>query len=631
MSQPPKQTSSADQQTSNKGSTSEKQSKEVSNTDLVRWNITTSCLLICAVVCVFLIICRWYAGILPQLLFGHDIVVLLEGAWKWKWGIVPHRDFYSPFGALNFAIVAWSCGLVGIAKALPAAVCLVAAGVLPLALYATFTRMKPVVASIATFVIIAQALAPHALRFSAAEWTYAGVYNRWAFALFSIALLVMTTPPVFASRRKDFADGLIATLCVAASVMIKISYGLLLAVAFVAFAVIQRRRLGYYGGALTAAILSFVTAGLALHWSFADMLHDTSMAAHARAGLGVSDFFASTLYLYPELCTTLMLAGLGLFTILNFGATWMSAARTLVLYACCAGCSVAIAASNSPLGDYREGPLLNVYALLVFATIYGWGKTVSNSPPGRKHPWKKFVAAAWIMMAVVLFFFIPASNTLAFRPISQYTSSSLLTAEAVICIVGWIAVMTVTTRQRTVVMVFAATILAFTAAPSVIRNVESLARGVSVTARNETLPPNQVFDSGGLKGVQIKDTGGEPMGPTTFVGKVKEGLELLQQQGESKSVIAVLDFCNPFDVAREVKPSKGTPICWQLGFVYSDKIIPPASQVFEGVDAVLIAKQFGDGNQENLRVLFQHYGSYIDTNFVITAQSQQWLLAKRKH
>jgi hypothetical protein len=46
-------------------------------------------------VCLTVIACTWYTGAVPQMVFGHDLFALLEGGWKWNWGILPHHDYYS--------------------------------------------------------------------------------------------------------------------------------------------------------------------------------------------------------------------------------------------------------------------------------------------------------------------------------------------------------------------------------------------------------------------------------------------------------------------------------------------------------------------------------------------------------
>jgi hypothetical protein len=322
---------------------------------------------------------------------------------------------------------------------------------------------------------------------------------------------------------------------------------------------------------------------------------------------------------------------------------WRVFGLTFTLFACCALCSAAIVTSNSPLGSLREGPILSIYAILAIASIHKNSEIAAQSATNHPGGTRYLLCGSFFLLSLVLLVVIPSMGTqsnlpyygqpfepYSLTPIFQFSSKSFLAVEALVCCVGWLLVTMVRAKQKTVVIGFALALFAITVAPAFARNIGSLAAAVNFTANKRTLPADQTFDFGALKGLQIKEYGGEPVLPTYYVGKVKDGIELLQKEGQSKNVVAVLDFSNPFDVIREAKPPKGTPTCWQLNFVFSETSAPPADQLFNGVQAILIPKQFGDGNQQNLQTLFHHYSGYLETNFVLTTQSQQWLLAKRK-
>ena len=121
-----------------------------------------------------------YGAPVPQLLFGHDLILILDGAWKWNSGIVPHVDYYSPLGFLTFALVGWGAKIGGsLANAVPGAICLVALLALPVCCYATFARMRPWLAAVATVALMASAIAVHQLKFENSALTYSTIYNRW--------------------------------------------------------------------------------------------------------------------------------------------------------------------------------------------------------------------------------------------------------------------------------------------------------------------------------------------------------------------------------------------------------------------------------------------------------------------
>jgi hypothetical protein len=602
-------------------------------------------LIACAILCTLLIACRWYAGPLPQIIFGHDMMVLLEGGWKWKWGIIPHRDFYSPFGALNYALVAWGSTLGGgMVNALPAAVCLVALCTLPAILYAAFTRMPVAVASLAVLVIMAETLAPNGLRFSSVDWTYAFVYNRWAYSLFCIALVVIALPLSKSSKCKESLDGSIVTACVVTSILVKISYGLLLGAVFLGYVLVRRRRLSYYGGAFVGALVLVGVFGILLHWSFGGLLRDMSLAAHARSGLGRATFAKSALYLYPELSAVLMLAGLCITTETYFclDSSWRSLGRILFLFGCSAFCAVAIVASNSPLGSQRESPVLSICSLILLASILNNCRTGMKPSPTRAWTGIRmpvvFLATAAIFLGVIPFLArlaTPApsaspSGALSLAPVIRQFGGFLLAGEALLCSAGWIALIVIVKRRRAIAIAFGLALVLLTAAPATARNLQGLFQATLFRVDGRSLPADQVFGSGGLAGMQVAAYGGDPPLPTSYVGKVKDGLDLLERTGNAKKTLAVLDFSDPFDVVRGVRPAKGTPTCWQLDFVISHELAPPPEQVFEGVETVLLPKQFGGGNQEDTKVLLHHYGGYLASHFVTAAQSRQWVLMQER-
>jgi hypothetical protein len=245
--------------------------------------------LLCGALCTGLIICVWTTGAVPQVVFGHDVMVLLDGGWKWKWGFVPHTDYYSPFGALTFLLVALGIDVSGsMVHALAAATCLVAAFALPLGLYAAFSRLHPAAAFAAVILLIAAAVTPHELRFGSEAWSYAAVYNRWAYALFGIAVLVIAVPPRTHWRWSEWTDGAIAGACVALLIFLKISYGLLAVAIFIGFAPFQLRKLGYWAGAAAIGAFVVLVFGILLRWGYPMLLTDMKIASQARHGLGVS-------------------------------------------------------------------------------------------------------------------------------------------------------------------------------------------------------------------------------------------------------------------------------------------------------------------------------------------------------
>ena len=144
------------------------------------------------------------------------------------------------------------------------------------------------------------------------------------------------------------------------------------------------------------------------------------------------------------------------------------------------------------------------------------------------------------------------------------------------------------------------------------------------------IPPNQLFQAGGLRGLQIIGFGGDHNLPTPYVGKVQDGLELLKRTGNSKKAVASFDFTNPFNLARSVKPPGGSTLGWDLGMIFSATSAPDADQVFRGAEVVMVPKNHGGGDPRNLDVIGRLYGTYLNDHYKLAGESQQWLLYEQR-
>jgi hypothetical protein len=409
---------------------------------------------------------------------------------------------------------------------------------------------------------------PHELRFESTVWSYAAVYNRWAYALFGVAVLVIGMRPTITWRWREWADGIVAGLCVVLLIFLKISYGLLAAAIFIGFAPFRWRGRGYWFGAAAAGALVALLFALLLRFGFAALLADMQIASRARHGLGVAALKTWALSLKPDLIALAVLSALWCVTGLVFAraAAFRRVLDAVLLLGCFSLSASAILMTNSPLGGLRESPVTALGALVFLGGILN-------------DCWSRFRAAKLPEVA------------------------ALVAVAAVAAVLAFKVVIPVTGR-----------------------NLKSVLLAAQFKRSGLSLTPPEVFQRGALQGFQVKDFGGDPPLPTTYVGKVNDGIELLARTGNSARPVAALDFANPFNVARGVKPSRTAPTVWQLGFVFSDTSAPARERVFNGEDVIMIPARFGDGNQANLTVIRQHYGAYLDEHYALAGESEQWQL-----
>jgi hypothetical protein len=329
---------------------------------------------LCVVFCLMMIACSWYTGPVPQVIWGHDIFIMLEGGWKWKWGIYPHRDYYSYLGWLVPFLTFLGMKVGGnVINAMPTAICLFSIFILPACIYVTFTRMPAIPAFLSAVALIGTALAPYPLGCSIVPlwFGYAEIYNRWAYCLFIIAVLAISVVPNDSMRWKEILDGTLAGTITVLRMFIKISFGLLLPVAFLAFSLVHtRRRTNYYLAAIGSSILMVAAFGFWMNWDFGAVIRDMSIAGHARRGLDITGFFDAIWSLSGDICVLVMLGILDCIAAVVFTAEPI--VKTLVripsLILGYVLFSVALVMTNAPM-PRPESPLLAIASVILLCDV----------------------------------------------------------------------------------------------------------------------------------------------------------------------------------------------------------------------------------------------------------------------
>jgi hypothetical protein len=376
--------------------------------------------------CSAMIACSWCTGPIPQVIFGHDLASLLECGWKWKFGILPHHDYYSNLGVVTCVLVALGLKLGGsFLMAIPIAVIIFSICILLPTIYVTFTRLPPFLAMLSSVSLMATALAPHFLR--CPEWalTYACVYNRWGYSLFLIALLPITLAPQDQAGWKDISDGFVIGVCLVLSMFLKISFGSLLITAFVGFGLIFWRRPAYHVAAAASVVLTLLVVGWALKWDFPAYIRDMRMLAKVRAGLDLAGFLDTFGFLSGPLCLLFMLGILACAKTLAFDEhpskthQFRIAAITLgyAFYA------VMIVMSNAPDGFFPESPVLSIGSLVLLSEI------IRNSagPAGGSraaHSRLQYLAVISCIPVVLLTIILALQRRLSILPIALFWANA---------------------------------------------------------------------------------------------------------------------------------------------------------------------------------------------------------------
>lgn len=151
-----------------------------------------------------------------------DTLHLLQIVMRMDAGQWPHLDFMTPIGALAFAPIVWFIGQgAGVGLAIIAAQIALGVVLLPAIWWVGISRMRGLVPYLfgASVLVMACALA-----FGLAEPTISisMYYNRWAWAIAFVAIGVAILPAL--GRERPAIDGSIIGICMAALVMLKMTY-----------------------------------------------------------------------------------------------------------------------------------------------------------------------------------------------------------------------------------------------------------------------------------------------------------------------------------------------------------------------------------------------------------------------
>lgn len=594
-----------------------------------RWPMISLSLALCSA----MIASSWYAGPIPQIILGHDLPALLDCGWRWKFGILPHHDYYSYMGVLSCFLIALGLKLGGsFVMALPTAVLIFSICILPPSIYVTFTRLPPFLAVLTSVSLMATALAPHFLRCPVEDLTYACVYNRWGYDLFLIALLPIMLAPPDKAAWKDIADGLVVGVCLVLSMFLKINFGLLLITAFFGYALISLRAPAYYIAAGISCAVAVLAVGWALKWDFPAYVHDMRMLAKVRAGLDPEGFIFNFSFLSPPLFLLFMLAILACAKTLVFD-TSPSRSHLLRIAAITLGCAfyaVLIVMSNAPDGNFPECPVLCVGALILLGEIIRSGAVEEGASRNIDSRLKRLALVACVPVVLLIIILALQWRFTTWPSIDVLWDNALaslvLLLLAPLCFIGtWNNKLR---NQRQASWMAAGYVLTLAVMWTVpVRNIRGLI--IALRFKGLVVPADQAFETGPLKGIAINAAGGDDTLPISYVNKIRDGLNLIIRTGNSQKPAATLDFTNPFNIARGIRPLSGSPPCFQVDFTISKTFGPDPRQVFKGAEIVMIPKRNSLGDH-SLEAVIGLYGKYLYEHYKIVAASQEWVLLEQK-
>lgn len=189
-----------------------------------------------------------------------DLMVWVDGAHRMAAGLLPNRDFHTPFGLLGYLLLGWAYELSsGLGEIMPVNTALFTLLLMPLLIYTCVSRLPWFVALVFGLHIIILTVAPFNIGDLGAAPTFAMFYNRWGWAL--VSLLSIYVLPRYPASGGDTADALAMAALWLIMFYLKVSYaavGGALLLGLLAFSHMRRPAIG----AMIASALLLVVVEL---------------------------------------------------------------------------------------------------------------------------------------------------------------------------------------------------------------------------------------------------------------------------------------------------------------------------------------------------------------------------------
>lgn len=245
----------------------------------------------------------------PINIFHNDVFILLDDGWRVLNGQVPHRDFYSPLGPLEYWIVAGGMlvtngGPQGIAIGI--AVFGLVIGIWGWVL--ARRRMLPLFGLLVTAWLVLTATSPTPLGFDSRFLSCAMIYNRQGYALLGIILLECA----FAQERSRFWGGVSSGVALILLAFLKLNF----------FGV---------GGLFLLASVPLTRAELARMWGFLAGVAGTILAFLLYPRFSMAAFFSDMQFVSRARGSALNPPGIihGIVTCAQSGTVWLVLAMAI--------------------------------------------------------------------------------------------------------------------------------------------------------------------------------------------------------------------------------------------------------------------------------------------------------------
>ena len=509
-------------------------------------------------------------GAIPQRLFGHDVPLLLEGAWRIVQGQVPHVDFATPLGPVTFLLIAAGIKLGG--RSADALAWSVVIAVLALGAWAWLIGrrvMLPMLAACFTIFIAGLAGSSHFLGMAMQWISYSAIYNRLGYAFVCLILVEMFGPSHATLSSRSRVGGMSTGLALAILLFLKFTYfgaaagiiacGLLLRIS----AVNRRQWMAGFALGFGVVFLAFV---IYMHGHVLAMFGDLRSASAARVALSGN-------------------------TARVFGNLANNARDTLLLLLVLFLASRADdAGRNAPAPSWRK-----ISAIVPVALVSGIA-IVSTNFQNAEIP---------ILSAAVIVLCEYATRGMR-RPVDADSEAGA------------------SRDGRLLSCLLLAGVFVGTPVAGDFASVAYAA--VATRLGHAAIPPERRINAPALASLDVVDAGSS-CGLFAYGAKINKGVDILGPVIHADSRVFVMDFSNPFPFALGLQSARGDLVWWHYGTTFSERRFPRPEGVFREVTLVLVPRCEEDA--PSILALRQLYGPYVEEHYTMKGQNDAWLLLER--
>jgi len=507
------------------------------------------------------------AGAVHTRIYGHDIFVVLDGAWRVLNGQRPAVDFSPGVGPLSAMIVAAGLKLAGNSvRGVGYASALVAVFTGLWAYFLSRKRMAWAPAMLASLVLALIAAAPYPLGLEPNQLSHAMLYNRYGYALLGVVMIESFQGMEGGGAAAWLFSGITSGVVSVLLLFLKPSFGLV-ALTFIGISALfgsrsTARLLGVFSGLVAAGVgwLVYMRFEVVPLWSELQLL----AAARSSALSGWAVRWA----LIKGLPDFLWVALLALFVIL--------------------------VRSYRPNGLRLFEPL--AVAILVFI---GQALLLATNAQASGFPLN---AALAIVLA--------EQGRVAVKESGAPCPTAILRADTIMLLIGLVCFLPT----------FAANASGITAA--LFQTTRNPPESEVLRFQQKHLASLFLYD------VPLGTDSDHRSNGRAYVNYVNDGVELLSRHTRPEETVATLDLANPFSYALLRRPPHGGSSSMDYNYQFNDQHKPTPEWLFGSADAVMLPKHPA-ASQPTVEALRRNYLPALEAGFRLCAESDGWQLYKR--